>query len=211
MKKDAKTLLKEKKARLRAQNQKARADALFIVYFDMGPERSLEKLHDHLTELGLKRSLTTLKNYSIKYDWQERLIEEDTRRAEREQADAESVRYKMLERHTRMGQTLQSLAMAGMFTFQQAMAQGGSLEFSPTEIVALAKAGTDLELRASGEPTLRVEITTVLYNVLIARIAHIFKEVNILSTPDARENRFATMVDQMQSHAINEVTKLLEQ
>ena len=211
MVKDPKTRLKEKKARLRAERQKARADAYFIVYYDLGPERSLERLCGHVAELGLRKALNTLKRYSVKYDWQQRLVEEDTRCKEREEADSEKVRIQMLDRHTRIGKTLQSLSLAGMFTFQEAMKVNGKLTFTAAEIVAMAKAGTDLELRAAGEPTLKIEITTVLYNVLIARIAHIFKEVNRLPTEEARESRFALLVDQEQAHALQEAQTLLEQ
>jgi len=211
MKKDAKTLKKEKKARVRAVRQKARADAFFIIYYDFGPERSLEKLQGHLTELGLRRSLNTLKNYSVKYDWQERLIEEDTKQRERDLNDENKVRSQMVERHSKIGKTLQTLAMTGILPFQEAIAAGKKLKFSPAEIVTLAKAGTDLELRAAGEPTLKVEITTVLYNVLIARIAHIFKECNVLATAEARESQFAIRVDQAQTKALEEVNLLLEQ
>lgn len=202
---------KDNKKQARAANQKARADALFIIYFDFGPERSLELLHAHLTELGLKKSLTTLKNYSVKYDWQQRLIEEDTKRHERELVDADSVRSKMIDRHSMMGRNLLSLANAGFVKFQDLIKQKQTLDFSPAEIVALAKAGSDIELRAAGEPTLRIEITTVLYNVMIARIASIFREVNRLPSEEARESRFALLVDQVQERAIDEANKLLEQ
>jgi len=211
VRKDAKTRAKDKKAKARAAMQKARADAFFIIYYDFGPERSLEKLYQHLAELGLRRALNTLKNYSVKYDWQQRLIEEDTRRQERDAADTEKVRAQMIDRHSKLGRTLQSLSLAGMFTFQEAIKAGGKLTFSASEIVSLARAGADLELRAAGEPTLRVEITMVLYNVLIARIAHIFKECNKLPTEEARESQFAIRVDQAQAKAIEEANALLEQ
>jgi len=209
MRKDAKTRTKEKKAKARATMHKARTDAFFIIYYDMGPERSLEKLCDHATELGLRKNLSTFKRWSIQYDWQERLILEETKRKERDAADTEKIRAQMIDRHSKLGKTLQSLALAGMFTFQEAVQAGGKLTFSASEIVSLARAGADLELRAAGEPTLRVEITMVLYNVLIARIAHIFKECNKLPTEETRESRFAVMVDQAQAKAIEEANALL--
>ena len=200
----------EKEVKTRAAKKKARADAFFIIYYDMGPERSLEILQNHVAELGLRRALNTFKRYSVQYDWQNRVIELDTRRQEREQTDKEHVRSQMVERHSRIGKTFQSLAMAGAYTFQQALERGEQLNFSASEMATLAKTGTDLELRAAGEPTLRMEVTTVLYNVLIARIARIFQEVNRLPNPEARENRFALMVDQAQTNAIEEVNALLE-
>ncbi len=209
MPKDAATRRKEKAAKIRAVRQKARTDAFFIIYYDLGPERSLEKLGEHVAELGLVKSVKTLKRYSATYDWQQRLIEEDTRRQDQDLADADRRRADMMERQGKIGRTLQTLSIAGMLGHQDKM-KGGRLHFTPGEIVALAKAGTDLELRASGEPTMKIEITTVLYNVLIARIAHIFKEINLLPTAEARESMFATRVDQAKDTAIEEVTALVE-
>lgn len=210
MVKDAKTRRKEKQKAERVARQKARADAFFIVYYDMGPERSLEKLRDHVAALGLRRALNTFKRYSVAYDWQQRVIAEDTKKHNRDLADRETVRSEMMNRQSKMGRTLQSLAIASMFTFQEAIQAGGKLNFTPAEIVALAKAGADLELRAAGEPTFKVEITTVLYNVMLVRIAAIFRECNKLPTEDAREARFAVMVDQAQVSALEEVNALVE-
>jgi len=210
MPKDAATRRKEKKAKARVALQESRAHALFIVYYDMGPERSLEKLCGHLTELGLRKSLNTLKRYSVVYGWQQKVVEEDTRAEDRRLHDAEQTRSQMKDRHGRMARTLQSLALAGMFTFQEALKSKGTLDFNPAEIVAMAKAGADLELRAVGEPTLKVEITTVLYNVLIARIAQIYRECNDLPTAEAREAKFALLVDQYQVKALQEVNALVE-
>ena len=116
----------------------------------------------------------------------------------------------MVERHSKIGQSLQSLATHGIINLQEILKKKGKLDFSSYEIVALAKAGSDLELRAAGEPTLKVEITTVLYNVFIFRIAHIFKECNKLPTEEAREARFAVMVDQLQTKALQEVNAVVE-
>lgn len=208
---NAKTRRMEKAQRIRLARSKARADAYFIIYYDIGPERSLEKLCDHLTELGLKRSLATLKSYSSKYDWQQRLITEDTRRHDQDLADADKRRFDMMEKHSKIGRTLQTLSLAGMLSFQDTMKKKeGRLPFSPTEVVALAKTGIDLELRAAGEPTLKVEITTVLYNVLVARMAVIFKDINQLPTTEARESQYAQRCDQMAVSAIEEVNMLVE-
>ena len=210
MRKTTTQLRKEKKAKARVALQESRAHALFIVYYDMGAERSLQKLCDHLGELGVRKSTTTLERYSTKYNWQQKVVEEDTKAEDRRLHDAEQTRSQMKDRHGRMARTLQSLALAGMFTFQEAIKAGGKLNFTPVEIVSLAKAGADLELRAVGEPTLKVEITTVLYNVLIARIAQIYRECNDLPTAEAREAKFALLVDQYQVKALQEVNALVE-
>lgn len=202
---------KVKEVATRARIQKTKADVWFLVYYEMGPERSLELLHQHSTALGQRKCINTFKRWSTMYDWQQRLIEEDTRRHEEDQADAVKVRSEMMTRQGKIGRTLQTLALAGILNFQDAMKNTGRLALSPSDIVSLSKAGAELELRAAGEPTHRIEVTTVLYNVLIARIARIFKEANALPTADGRENLFAMLVDQAQVTAMDEVNTLLEQ
>ena len=209
MTKDAKQKRMEKAQRLRLERTKARADAYFIIYYDMGVERSLEKLGEHVHELGITKSTKTLARYSVQYNWQQRIIEEDTRRNDADLANADKRRSEMMTRQSKIGRTMQTLAVAGMLNLQDLM-KNGRLDITPQEIAKLAKDGTDLELRAEGEPTHRIEITTILYNVLIARIAHVFKEINQLPTAEARESRFATLVDQQQVTAMEEVNALVE-
>lgn len=43
------------------------------LYLSLGSDRSLELTHQKRTESGLKSSLTTLKTWSVKYNWQARL------------------------------------------------------------------------------------------------------------------------------------------
>ncbi len=199
-----------KEVATKAKINKAKADVWFLVYYELGPERSLELLQQHAAALGLRKALSTYKSWSHKYDWQQRVVEENTRRTELDQADAVKIRSEMMTRQGKIGRTMQTLAVAGMLNLQDLM-KTGRLDIPPKDIATLAKSGTDIELRAAGEPTHRIEVTTVLYNVLIARIARIFKEANILPTIEARENRFATMVDQTQVNAMEEVQALLEQ
>ncbi len=199
-----------KEVATKAKIQKTRTDVWFMVYYEMGPDRSLELLQQHATALGQRRSINTFKRWSSDYDWQQRVVEEDTRRAEHDQADAVRIRSEMMARQGKIGRTMQVLAAGGMLNLQDLM-KSGRLDIAPKDIATLAKAGTDIELRAAGEPTHRIEVTTVLYNVLIARIARIFKEANVLPTIEAREARFATLVDQTQVNAMEEVQVLLEQ
>ena len=201
---------KAKKGATKARLCKIKADVWFLVYYEMGPERSLGLLCEHAAALGQRRAINTFKRWSSMYDWQQRLVEEDTRRHDHDLADADKRRTKMMSRQGQIGKTMQTLAVAGMPHLQDIMIEG-RLNMEAKEIVGLAKAGTDLELRAAGEPTHKIEVTTVLYNVLIARIARIFKEANQLPTAEGRENLFATRIDQTCSSAMEEVHGLLEQ
>ena len=199
-----------KEVATKARLNKFKADVWFLVYYEMGPERSLEMLMQHATALGQGKALSTFKRWSHQYDWQQRLVEEDTRRHDHDLADADKRRLEMMSRQGKIGKTMQTIAVAGMLNFQDIM-KSGRLDLTAKEIVGLARAGTDLELRAAGEPTHKIEVTTVLYNVLIAWIARIFKEANQLPTAEGRENLFATRVDQACSSAMEEVHGLLEQ
>ncbi len=199
---------KEKARRIRADKMAARADVFFIIYFDMGPERSLDKLEEYVSNMGLKKSAKTFRRWSVQYDWQQRVVEESTRRHEQDLADAGKRRSEMMTRQAKIGRTMQTLAVAGMLNLQDRM-KSGRLDIDVRDIANLAKHGAELERVASGEPTHKIEITTILYNVLIARIARIFKEANVLPTAEGREDLFATRVDQVSGAALEEVNSLM--
>ena len=63
-------------------------EAFYDVYLMMGHDRSLSKLHSVLANLGLNMTLNTLKNYSARYDWQQRLRNaEQSAQAQKQEQD----------------------------------------------------------------------------------------------------------------------------
>lgn len=170
-----------------------RNDALFLVYYQLGPQRSIEKLHKALTELGLKRAMSTLKAYSVRFHWQARVLELDARlRAEREQKALE-VRDEQDERQARLGRNMQVLASAGMLSMQKLMKDGAPM--APADISSLAKTGVQIERLASGKETDRVRIVTQINNAWTLQVSAIFLQVNELPSGEERRARFVALMD----------------
>jgi hypothetical protein len=55
-------------AEVNQQAAQTRAESYWLVYQALGPGRSLSKLHQALTDLGLDVALGTLKAYSVRYE-----------------------------------------------------------------------------------------------------------------------------------------------
>jgi len=171
-----------------------RNDALFMVYYALGPDRSLERLHDELARMGLGRSLNTVKRYSAQFGWQARVLDMDAKlRAEREQK-ALAERDEQDERQARLGRNMQVLASAGIKTMHDFMQQGGA-PMQATDVAALAKAGVQIERLATGKETDRVRIIRERDNAWTLQISAIFLSVNDLPDPDARKAEFASRFD----------------
>ena len=210
MKADPKKAAKARQAKARARKDAGRAAFYYCIYYDMGPERSLTSLLDHVTEMGLKISIQSLKRYSTKYDWQQRLAEQD---AQDRLNDAEQSAKDTADRRRRqssLGRNIQALASGGIAALAKILSDQGTLSLSPFEIAHLARAGAELENRAAGEPTTRHEISVVVYNVMIARIAAIFLQVNDINPHEGkqwkeeRKRAFALAVDACQPAAFAE-------
>lgn len=64
---------------------------LFTAYKAMGMGRSLQKLHELVVAAGGRIGSTTIDRYSVKYQWQKRLLEaaaKDQERLERDFGDS---------------------------------------------------------------------------------------------------------------------------
>jgi head-tail adaptor len=170
-----------------------RNDALFYVYYQLGPDRSLEKLRDQLTVLGLRRSLNTLKNYSSRFHWQSRVLELDARlRSEREQKALEQ-RDEQDERQARLGRNMQVLASAGMVSMKKLMDSGAPM--APADISSLAKTGVQIERLATGKETDRVRIIREVNNAWTLQVGAIFLSVNAIADEEGRKAEFVTLMD----------------
>jgi hypothetical protein len=97
----------------------AKAHAAFLDYVLMGPGRSLRKLYAKYrgrTEIGPgaekppTRRLATLSEWSVKYDWQERLTAYQEERDRREQEAWEARRKAVREADWEAGEALRDLA-----------------------------------------------------------------------------------------------------
>ena len=118
----------------------------FALYYRLGAERTLERLHAELTAEGKAPSLRTLHEWSRQLHWQDRLadIEAEARAAE-DTARIAAVR-EMGERQTREALLLQQAGMEWLTALDPKRATADAA------IRAIAE-GSKLERLARGEPT----------------------------------------------------------
>jgi hypothetical protein len=169
---------------------KRRSEAWVLVYHLLGTDRSLMKLKRHLAAIGLSVSMTTLKDYSAKYGWQDRMRELDARQADARQLTHDSTVARMNERQANMGAAMQTVAGRGL-----AMIADNAGAMTPGDVARLADIGVKLERLALGEATTRSEIEVTVYNTIIQQIAALFINVNAMDSPDDRTRTFADGVD----------------
>lgn len=113
--------------------ESAKAFEAFAIYRDMGAERSLRKLTQQL-----HKNLTTIRDWSVKWNWQERVRAYD-RDLDR-QAHAQAVREvrSMTNRHIRIAMQLQAKAL-------QALEQLDVTTLSPKMQLAFLAKATEIE------------------------------------------------------------------
>jgi hypothetical protein len=130
----------------------ARQRHAFEIYWRLGDDRSIERLHEALKEKnGRAPSLRTLYGWSASGQWQHRIarLENEARIAE-DEARITAIR-EMAERQARAGLLLQQKGTQWLIQFGD---QDATVESAIRAIVEGAK----LERLASGEPTNRQEV-----------------------------------------------------
>lgn len=186
---------------------KRNADGFFDIYLAMGSHRSLEKLHATLTNGGLSLTLNTLKNYSARYGWQQRLrtAEEAAQAQLDEERDAERL-LGMNERQANYGELAQRLA--GHYLgeiFARVRVDPTAVRGTPTDITRLLAEGSRMERLARGEVTNRTEARVQAYGVMVRQITEVF--INVAKaydlSPDAVED-FVRGADQLVAGALAE-------
>lgn len=113
--------------------ESAKAFEAFAAYRDMGAERSLRKLTQRL-----HKNLTTIRDWSVKWNWQERVraYDRELDRQAREQA-VRSVRQ-MTDRHIRIAMQLQAKAVRALENLDEA-------QLTPKMMLAFLTKATELE------------------------------------------------------------------
>jgi len=165
--------------------------AFFDIYLMMGKERNLAKLHSVLADLGLTLTLNTLKNYSVRYGWQQRLqTAQAAAQAQQQQQDTHAL-VTMNERQASLGELSQRLAAHYLTqTFQQVLADPAAVQGNSQDIARLMESGSRLERLARGEVTNRTEARVQAYSVMVAQISEVFVNVARVHglSPDAIED-----------------------
>lgn len=193
-----------------ATNSKAapsgdRARMLLSLYVQMGPRRSLARLHQQLQTFGVRLSLATLKRYSARYGWQSEIasISAAAREGQRKAAIAELTA--MNDRH---GQLARALQGAGGSALQRLLGSDARLaNLKPGDIARLIELGLKAERQALAEVSDRHEMAVAVWNVVVADVVEIFTEVNAEPDPGMRVRSFARSVDRLVDKRLGELKR----
>ena len=171
------------------------ANVLFSLYYQAGAERSLARLHSDLRSLGVDTSLTTLKRYSAKFDWQGRIARLDEEASHRDDARSLERIAGMNERQSQLGRSLQGAAATAVQTL---LRDGSRLrDVTPGELSRLADVGTRLERLAMGEATERQDLIVGAWNTVVQDIVQLFRTINVLPDEGSRAAAFAHGLDDL--------------
>jgi len=204
----------------RQAREEGKQAILFAAYLAMGPMRSLAKLRELVVAAGGRIALNTLDKYSVKYQWQRRVLEQQSIEQERIEKDYGRQRDQMDQRDAALGAGLIGLAFGGVRNFTEQMqhlrdskVQRGdanpslTLNLTPSEIATLARTGTFIERLARGEATSRTEVWTEVAGTVVREFVLIFMGVNDIKDVEERRDEFLRRADEMTNRFYNEATR----
>ena len=189
----------------RAESTREKADLIFAVYYQGGPDRSIRRLHSDLKTMEVRISESTLKRYSKEYGWQERIAALDAEvNQQQNQRNVEGV-LAMNERHTQLAQALQGAAGSALRQLLANDSRLGGLKAS--DIVRLLDLGLRAERSAVGASSDRREIATEIWNDVVTSVVKLFNEINKEPESDMRAERFALRIDRLVDERLAEVAE----
>lgn len=168
-----------------------RAEYFFTAYYALGRSRSLTGLHDILTGLGLRISLTTLKNYSSKYDWLDRAKKLDQEQLLKENHETNQLTQRVVEMNDRQATAGRALQQMGLRGLAQLAPQG----LTANDVGSMVERGVKIERLASGEATSRQEVAVQMVAPIIREMVVLFQQVNHFSDEEQRTKEFAIGAD----------------
>ena len=203
----------------RDQRMAEKADALFLVYRTMGPSRSLAALHQLATTTGLRIAESTLKRYSIKFEWQRRLLEIQSAESEKREHEVSKQVDDMNRQDAAMAQGMKALVIGGIRFHQDRMksladirkASGKSdqqmLDMEFRDMAGMARTAQQIERLARGQATSRTEIWVDIAGTVVREFVIIFQAVNALPTEAERSREFLRLGDEMMTRYYSETTQ----
>ena len=207
---------------LREDREKERTDGLFLVYWQMGPSRSLAGLAELCTAVGLKRSIQTFKRWSSKYDWQRRVLEANAREKTKREQDFGQAVDQMNDRDSMMAQGMKTLIVGAINRYRRMMTDdqrtrqasagqgvtvGPELDMDFRDMAALSRTAVNIERMARGQAISRTEVWVELATTIVQEFAIIFMTVNKFDTEGERESEFIRMADDMVTRYYSQTTK----
>jgi hypothetical protein len=173
----------------RQEATRERADIAFALYQQMGDQRSLGRLDQQLRALGVRISLATLKRWSARSRWQERVARLNSEAVQQLQSRGVQHVLAMYERHAQLARAVQG---AGGTVLHKLMVNDRRLsEMRPSEIARLLDLGVRAERQAFSESTDRHEMALSIWNTVTTEIVELFNKVSSEPEPEARARLFA--------------------
>lgn len=179
-----------------------RARLAFALYVNLGPRRSLDKLHRVLADHGIDVGIATLKRWSTRYDWQTRLADLDDQADLALDASNIRARVEMLERQSGLGRALQGLGGSALHKLMGSPARVD--EIGPREITSLIETGARLEAGTSAEARNRRDIAIQMANRLLVALVSLFDDLNTSANTEERRRRFAVGLDDILSSFVTD-------
>ena len=186
----------------RNQRMVERADMLFYLYYQMA-DRSIPKLWETVSMMGLRLSEKTIKRYSADFQWQKRILELDTKARESNDTEAIKTVQQMNTRHAQVHQAFMGLGVAGIRKYQEDIAAKHlagipeTLDLTVQDIARILEQGQKGERLARGEATSRTEIMVETISSFVREFALIFIGINSIKDEEERVAEYAVRCDDM--------------
>ena len=182
---------------------KAKADLFFLVYANMGPARSLTRVHETAALMMARPpAVKTLKRWSVDFGWNRRARDFDDQMLDRALERSGDEVMQMNRRQAQMGRAMQGMAGQGL----QALAQG-KVALTAHETARLARDGVHMERLAEGQVTDRVQIAQQMVSLIVHSVVALFTEINVIDDPDGRRTAFAAGADKIVTEHFPEIAE----
>lgn len=117
----------------RQPGETEKAYEAFLIFKNLGPGRTLQKVAEKLRKSG-----SLIRRWKAQCDWENRVEAYDRENERKEQIATQQARKKMIERHIKIGTSLQGKALQALETIKPG-------EMKPQDIERFLQFGTKLE------------------------------------------------------------------
>jgi len=185
-----------------------RQEYFFLVYEQMGVNRTLKRLWGLVRGVGAEISLKTLERYSSEYGWQAKILERAARHESADFQDVQTQVDQMTEEHVRTFRDIGALVTAGIRKYQKQIEDQVTAGLAPTldiDLATIGKLATTYqygERLARGLATSKAEVIIEVLPPLVKDMFAVFLAVNVITNdpPELvrkRESEFITRGDQV--------------
>jgi len=160
---------------LRVNRAEDAAQFLLPIYLSLGPQRSVRRVHEMCSDVGIQISLKTLTRYSSIGGWVEKAREFDANAAARATSWSWDELMANDRRQVQLGRALQQVAIAEMAKRNQmrpTMADPPGL----SEIARIADVGVKIERLGSGQATEIRQVLVGVYQIVTDQIARLWSD-----------------------------------